>query len=45
MSLMLSGPLVSVADVVDALEDPALRLIDCRWYLGRRATRHPNPLS
>jgi thiosulfate/3-mercaptopyruvate sulfurtransferase len=32
---MLSGPLVSVADVVDALGDPALRLVDCRWYLGR----------
>jgi thiosulfate/3-mercaptopyruvate sulfurtransferase len=35
VSLRLSGPLVSVADVVDALDDPALRLVDCRWYLGR----------
>jgi thiosulfate/3-mercaptopyruvate sulfurtransferase len=35
VSLRLSGPLVSVADVVDALEDPALRFVDCRWYLGR----------
>ncbi len=35
MSLALSGPLVSVADVVDALDDPALRVVDTRWYLGR----------
>jgi thiosulfate/3-mercaptopyruvate sulfurtransferase len=35
VSLRLSSPLVSVADVVDALDDPSLRLVDCRWYLGR----------
>ena len=35
MSLALSGPLVSVADVVNALDDPALRVVDTRWYLGR----------
>ena len=35
MSLTLSGPLVSVAAVAGALDDPALRLVDCRWYLGR----------
>ena len=35
MSLRLSGPLVSVANVAAALDDPALRLVDCRWYLGR----------
>jgi thiosulfate/3-mercaptopyruvate sulfurtransferase len=35
VSLRLSRPLVSVADVVDGLDDPTLRLVDCRWYLGR----------
>jgi thiosulfate/3-mercaptopyruvate sulfurtransferase len=35
MTLVLDGPLVSIAAVADALDDPALRLVDCRWYLGR----------
>jgi thiosulfate/3-mercaptopyruvate sulfurtransferase len=35
VSLILSGPLVSVEEVARALDDPALRLVDCRWYLGR----------
>lgn len=35
MSVKLSGPLVSVDDVVGALDDAMLRLVDCRWYLGR----------
>lgn len=35
MSLALHGPLVTVDEVAAALDDPALRLVDCRWYLGR----------
>jgi len=35
MRLSLDGPLVSVDAVAAALDDPALRLVDCRWYLGR----------
>jgi thiosulfate/3-mercaptopyruvate sulfurtransferase len=35
VSLRLSGALVAVDDVVHALGDRALRLVDCRWYLGR----------
>ena len=30
-----SGPLVSVADVAARQADRTLRLVDCRWYLGR----------
>ena len=32
---MVAGPLVSVAALAAALDDPALRIVDCRWYLGR----------
>jgi len=35
MSLTLDGPLVSVSALAVALDDAALRLVDCRWYLGR----------
>jgi len=28
-------PLISVTDLADRLDDPALRIVDCRWYLGR----------
>ena len=35
MSPALVGPLVSVAALAAALEDPGLRVVDCRWYLGR----------
>jgi thiosulfate/3-mercaptopyruvate sulfurtransferase len=35
MTLELSGPLVSVATLAAALDQPALRIVDCRWYLGR----------
>lgn len=35
MTLVLDEPLVSIAAVANALDDPALRLVDCRWYLGR----------
>ena len=31
----LDRPLVSVDAVAEAIDDPALRLVDCRWYLGR----------
>jgi thiosulfate/3-mercaptopyruvate sulfurtransferase len=35
MTLALRGPLVSVAELAAAIDDPALRLIDTRWYLGK----------
>jgi thiosulfate/3-mercaptopyruvate sulfurtransferase len=35
MILALDGPLASVDQVGTALGDAALRLVDCRWYLGR----------
>lgn len=28
------GPLVSVAEVASLIDDPATRIVDCRWYLG-----------
>lgn len=28
-------PLISVDDLAARLADPALRIVDCRWYLGR----------
>ena len=31
----IAGPLVSVTWLADALDDPRLRVVDCRWYLGR----------
>ena len=30
-----SSPLISVASLAERLDDPALRVVDCRWYLGR----------
>ena len=33
--MRFAGPLVTVAELAAALDDPALRLVDCRWYLGR----------
>ena len=35
MSPALVGPIVSVAALAAALGDPGLRVVDCRWYLGR----------
>ena len=35
MRLILDGPLVAVDAIAAALDDPALRLVDCRWYLAR----------
>ena len=31
----LPDPLISVADLAARLDDPRLRIVDCRWYLGR----------
>ena len=28
-------PLISASDLASRLDDPLLRIIDCRWYLGR----------
>jgi thiosulfate/3-mercaptopyruvate sulfurtransferase len=30
-----SSPLISVASLAERLDDPAIRIVDCRWYLGR----------
>jgi thiosulfate/3-mercaptopyruvate sulfurtransferase len=30
-----SSPLISVAALAERLDDPAVRIVDCRWYLGR----------
>jgi thiosulfate/3-mercaptopyruvate sulfurtransferase len=35
MRLALDGPLVSVEALAPAISDPSLRVVDCRWYLGR----------
>jgi thiosulfate/3-mercaptopyruvate sulfurtransferase len=35
MSVTLDGPLVSVEWLAGAIADPSLRVVDCRWYLGR----------
>src|SRR4029079_12619385 len=35
VSLPSPEPLVSVAWLADAIADPSLRVVDCRWYLGR----------
>jgi thiosulfate/3-mercaptopyruvate sulfurtransferase len=35
MSAALGGPLVSAAALAEASDDPGLRVVDCRWYLGR----------
>ena len=32
---MTTSPLVSVAELAAAIDDPALRIVDVRWYLGR----------
>ena len=31
----MSSPLRSVADLAARLDDPDVRVVDCRWYLGR----------
>ncbi|HEX7345523.1 MAG TPA: sulfurtransferase [Candidatus Limnocylindrales bacterium] len=31
----LGRPLVSVSALAAVIDDPALRVVDCRWYLGR----------
>lgn len=33
--LALPGPLVPVPWLAAAIDDPSLRVVDCRWYLGR----------
>ena len=35
VTLRLGGPLVDVPAVAGAIDDPLLRVVDCRWYLGR----------
>jgi thiosulfate/3-mercaptopyruvate sulfurtransferase len=35
MSLSLPGPVVSVPWLAEAISDPRVRVVDCRWYLGR----------
>ena len=30
-----SSPLITVAALAERLDDPAVRIVDCRWYLGR----------
>ena len=30
-----SNPLISAVDLVARLDDPTVRIVDCRWYLGR----------
>ena len=35
MTVVLHGPLVSADELAAAIGDPALRLIDTRWYLGK----------
>lgn len=32
---MAIHPLITVEDLVTRLADPTLRIVDCRWYLGR----------
>ena len=35
MTIRLSGPLVDVSTLAAAIDDPLLRVVDCRWYLGK----------
>ena len=35
VTLDLDRPLVSASALADAIDDAALRVVDCRWYLGR----------
>ena len=35
MTLSLPRPLVPVAALAEVIDDPLLRIVDCRWYLGR----------
>ena len=35
MTLSLDGPLVDVRALSSAVDDPLVRVVDCRWYLGR----------
>lgn len=35
MTVRLRGPLIDVPTLADAIDDPLLRVVDCRWYLGK----------
>jgi thiosulfate/3-mercaptopyruvate sulfurtransferase len=35
VTISLQGPLVDVVTLADAIDDPLLRVVDCRWYLGK----------
>jgi thiosulfate/3-mercaptopyruvate sulfurtransferase len=35
MTVARSGPLVSVAALAAAIDESSVRVVDCRWYLGR----------
>jgi thiosulfate/3-mercaptopyruvate sulfurtransferase len=35
VTLSLDGPLITAATLAESIDDPALRVVDCRWYLGR----------
>jgi thiosulfate/3-mercaptopyruvate sulfurtransferase len=35
MTIDVRGPLIDVATLADAIDDPFLRVVDCRWYLGK----------
>ena len=35
MTIRLQGPLIDVATLADMIDDPLLRVVDCRWYLGK----------
>ena len=33
--MVLVSPLISVDDLAARPDDPSIRIVDCRWYLGR----------
>ena len=35
MTVRLRGPLIDVTTLAGAIDDPLLRVVDCRWYLGK----------
>jgi thiosulfate/3-mercaptopyruvate sulfurtransferase len=35
MSVSLRGPLIDVPTLAGSIDDPLLRVVDCRWYLGK----------
>jgi len=35
VTIRLSGPLVDASTLAAAIDDPLLRVVDCRWYLGK----------